>query len=97
MKQIRNAISDLTGRNPAAHEKDKWREVAEIIVGELKSASSKANSVSSVPAFLAEHLRRRLMQPTLPKEQGNEKPKRKAHSVPQIHSESQEIRELNEH
>ncbi|HEY9403330.1 MAG TPA: hypothetical protein VIQ24_11740, partial [Pyrinomonadaceae bacterium] len=35
-----------------------WRELAEVIIAELKIAAGRT-TISSVPAFLAEHLRRR--------------------------------------
>ena len=49
-----DATRELTGR-----EASDWREVAEVLAAELKIAAGRT-TVSSVPAFLAEHLRRRL-------------------------------------
>ena len=46
----------MTGKNLSA---DKWSEVWEVLVTELKIAAGRT-TVSSVPAFIAEHLRRRL-------------------------------------
>jgi hypothetical protein len=37
-----------------------WRELAELLKAEFETASSRTDSVSDAPAFLAEHLRRRL-------------------------------------
>lgn len=54
---FRQAERELTGRNSARAEQ--WRELAEVLVTELKIAAART-TVSSVPAFLAEHLRRRL-------------------------------------
>lgn len=52
-----NVAKELTGREvPAAQ----WREVIDVLVAELKIAAARTTAVSSVPAFLAEHLRRRL-------------------------------------
>ncbi|HEV2863863.1 MAG TPA: hypothetical protein VGX48_22905 [Pyrinomonadaceae bacterium] len=48
------AAHKLTGR-----EASDWREVAEVLAAELKIAAGRT-TVSSAPAFLAEHLRRRL-------------------------------------
>lgn len=53
----------IAGKSLLAHEKDKWGEVARVLVAELERASNRAGSISSVPAFLAEHLRRRFNQP----------------------------------
>ena len=50
------AERELTGKNSTP---DRWRELAELLTAELKIAAGRTN-VSSVPAFLAEHLRRRL-------------------------------------
>ena len=47
---------ELTGKNVSA---DKWVEVWEVLVTELRIAAGRTN-VSSAPAFFAEHLRRRL-------------------------------------
>jgi hypothetical protein len=49
----------LTGKalNPA--ERERWAELARVLVAELEIAAART-TVSSVPSFLAEHLRRRL-------------------------------------
>jgi hypothetical protein len=47
---------ELTGRNA---DTDKWDELWEVLSTELKMAAGRT-TVSSVPAFLTEHLRRRL-------------------------------------
>ena len=55
-RQLFVAAKEITGREvPAAQ----WREVIAVLVAELKIAAART-TVSSVPAFLAEHLRRRL-------------------------------------
>jgi hypothetical protein len=58
---LKQATKDITGKEPSAAEVERWREVAEVLVTELKIAAGRT-SVSSVPAFLAEHLRRRLFK-----------------------------------
>jgi hypothetical protein len=50
---------EITGRIPPGAEKERWLELAEVLSAELKIAAGRT-TVSSVPAFLAEHLRRRL-------------------------------------
>lgn len=50
---------EITGRTPSSAERERWLEVAEVLSAELKLAAGRT-TVSSVPAFLAEHLRRRL-------------------------------------
>jgi hypothetical protein len=56
---LKSAVRELTGKNPSPTESERWRELAELLVTELKIAAARTN-VSSVPAFLTEHLRRRL-------------------------------------
>jgi hypothetical protein len=46
---------------PSGNQQEKWKQLAELLVMELKVASARTTSVSDVPAFLTEHLRRRLM------------------------------------
>jgi hypothetical protein len=56
---LRENAREITGREPSASEASKWRELAEVLITELRIAAGRT-TVSSVPAFLAEHLRRRL-------------------------------------
>jgi hypothetical protein len=53
---FRKAERELTGK---FSKPEQWRELFEILVAELKIAAART-TVSSVPAFLTEHLRRRL-------------------------------------
>ena len=57
--RLREAAREVTGRETTPAESVRWEEVAEVLVTELKIAAART-SVSSAPAFLAEHLRRRL-------------------------------------
>jgi hypothetical protein len=56
---LKDAVKQITGREVSAGDKERWRELGEVLVTELKIAAART-TVSSVPAFLAEHLRRRL-------------------------------------
>jgi hypothetical protein len=56
---IKKATKEVTGRELSPAEAGRWAELAEVLVTELKIAAGRT-TVSSVPAFLAEHLRRRL-------------------------------------
>jgi hypothetical protein len=49
----------LTGKSPTAAEAEKWGELAAVLIAELRIAAGRT-TISSVPAFMAEHLRRRL-------------------------------------
>jgi hypothetical protein len=56
---FKKATTELTGKTPAVAERNQWREFADLIVTELRIAAART-TVSNVPAFLTEHLRRRL-------------------------------------
>lgn len=56
---FRKLTADLTGREPSKADAARWRELAEVITAEARIAAART-TVSNVPAFLAEHLRRRL-------------------------------------
>lgn len=56
---MKKATKEITGKGPSANEAIKWEELAEVLITELKIAAGRT-TVSNVPAFLAEHLRRRL-------------------------------------
>jgi len=56
---LREKATEITGKQPTASDAAKWTELAEVLVTELHIAAGRT-TISSVPAFLAEHLRRRL-------------------------------------
>lgn len=56
---FREAVKDVTGKELSAADAVRWKEVADVLIAELKIAAART-TVSSVPSFLAEHLRRRL-------------------------------------
>jgi hypothetical protein len=57
VESLLRAERELTGK--ISNSPDKWNELAELLVTELKIAAART-TVSNVPAFLTEHLRRRL-------------------------------------
>jgi hypothetical protein len=59
VEALRQITTELTGKSPATVEAAKWKELGEVLIAELRIAAGRTN-ISSVPAFLAEHLRRRL-------------------------------------
>ena len=59
LTQIRRTVREITGREPSAAEAERWRELGELLMTELKIAAGRT-TVSNVPAFFTEHLRRRL-------------------------------------
>ncbi len=60
LSRLREAVREVTGRESTSAERERWGELAELLITELKIAAGRTGSVSSVPAFLTEHLRRRL-------------------------------------
>ena len=56
---MKKAVKEVTGKEPSAAEAGRWAELADVLITELKIAAGRT-TISSVPAFLAEHLRRRL-------------------------------------
>lgn len=58
-KVFTSVALDLTGKLPGAADELRWRELAEVLAAELRIAAART-TISNVPAFLAEHLRRRL-------------------------------------
>jgi len=56
---INKTVEEITGRGLSPADRQRWAELAEVLATELKIAAGRT-TVSSVPAFLAEHLRRRL-------------------------------------
>jgi hypothetical protein len=56
---LKVATKQITGRDIVIAESDRWKELADVLIAELKIAAART-TISSVPAFLAEHLRRRL-------------------------------------
>src|SRR5215207_5523196 len=59
VEKLRTASREVCGKEPSKDDAERWAEVAELLVTELKVAASRT-TVTSAPAFLAEHLRRRL-------------------------------------
>jgi hypothetical protein len=59
VEMLKQAVKKVTGKEPVTTEADRWREIGELLAAELQIAASRT-TVSSAPAFLFEHLRRRL-------------------------------------
>ena len=59
LSRLRQASKEITGREPSAADAERWEQLGELLVTELKIAAGRT-TVSNVPAFLTEHLRRRL-------------------------------------
>ena len=57
--EFKTVVKELTGKDPTSVERERYRELAQVLLTELRIAAGRT-TVSSVPSFLAEHLRRRL-------------------------------------
>jgi len=61
MEKVLNQISKkLIGKELKSDDGEKLKELAELLVMELEIAVARTDSITNVPAFLTEHLRRRL-------------------------------------
>lgn len=57
-KRLDAAAKKITGKGVSKSETEKWGTLADLLILELEVAASRADSISSVPAFLTEILRR---------------------------------------
>ena len=57
--RLKKATKEITGKEPSVADAERWDQLAELLVTELKIAAGRTH-ISSVPAFFTEHLRRRL-------------------------------------
>lgn len=55
------AVKKLTGKGVSRHEAERWGILAELLMLEMEKAASRTDSISSMPAFLTEVLRRKLL------------------------------------
>lgn len=51
----------LTNKGLSKTDKEKWGKLGELLAMELEIAAARTKSISNIPAFLTEHLRRRLI------------------------------------
>jgi hypothetical protein len=56
---LKELNQEMTGKDLSPAERERWRELGEVLRTEAKIAGART-TISSLPAFLAEHLRRRL-------------------------------------
>jgi hypothetical protein len=58
---LAKVFEKVSGKRPQKFDAEKLNEFAELIAMELEIAAARTKSISNVPAFLTEHLRRRLI------------------------------------
>ncbi len=78
---LREFEREVTGKATATAAQ--WAEVFAVIVAEGRLAAARTGTVSNVPAFLAEHLRRRLAKPDAPRQEGKRAPTETAPLAPE--------------
>lgn len=81
--EFENFSRKVTGQGIRRSEKAKWRELAQVIILELEIAAARTN-VSSLPAFGAEHLRRRLFGKARSEKKSQNNSSRVGETPPQI-------------
>lgn len=59
---LREMSEKATGKPTTTSEANNWRNLAELLKMEFELAAARTESISNVPAFLTEHLRRRLLR-----------------------------------
>jgi hypothetical protein len=82
---FKEAVKEVTGKDLSVNEGARWKELADVLIAELKIAAART-TVSSVPAFLSEHLRRRLwkIDKKQARAEGRELPDEAASQTPNI-------------
>ncbi len=61
IETLTKVFEKVSGKRPQKKDAEKLNEFAELIAMELEIAAARTKSISNVPAFLTEHLRRRLI------------------------------------
>jgi len=72
---LAKAFEKVSGKTPQKSDAAKLNELAELLAMELEIAAARTKSISNVPAFLTEHLRRRLIGKISATETTSKKPK----------------------
>jgi hypothetical protein len=94
-KRFDEAAKKITGRGVSKSEAEKWANLADLLVLELEVAASRADGVSSVPAFLTEVLRRQFFA-SRQQQSSAKTTKTKIDKLGKSESDSYEIKPLDE-
>jgi hypothetical protein len=65
LKILTEVCEKTSGKKSQKSDGAKWKELGELLAMELEIAAARTNSISNAPAFLTEHLRRRLLGKTV--------------------------------
>jgi hypothetical protein len=71
---LAKVFEKVSGKRPQKSDVAKLNELAELLAMELEIAAARTKSISNVPAFLTEHLRRRLISKSAKSTEGKSKP-----------------------
>ena len=71
---LTKVFEKVSGKRPQKSDATKLNELAELLAMELEIAAARTKSISNVPAFLTEHLRRRLLGSSAKAVEGKPKP-----------------------
>jgi hypothetical protein len=83
IEKLKVTVRDVTGREPTVADAERWAELGDVLAAELRSGSGRT-TISSAPAFLAQHLRRRLGRgaPAAPPVRQTDEPRRQQPAPP---------------
>jgi hypothetical protein len=70
LKVLTGVCEKVSGKQPQISDSENWKQVAELLAMELEIAAARTKSISNVPAFLTEHLRRRLLSSSIKSAEG---------------------------
>ena len=88
------AAKKITGKSASKSESEEWGRLADLLILELEIAASRAEGVSSVPAFLTEVLRRHFFSSRQANKFSAKSPKTKIDTVGAAEPSSYEIKAL---
>jgi hypothetical protein len=96
LKKLDTAVKKITGKESSKNEAEKWGTLADLLILELEVAVSRADGVSSVPAFLTEILRRQFFASRQQQPSAAKSAKTKIDKVGKSDSGTYEIKPLDE-
>jgi hypothetical protein len=95
IKKFQSAAEELTGKNLSVRDAANLEKIADLLILELKIAARRTDSISSVPAFLTEILRRQFFNARQQQSSFSKTSKTKPDTVGKSESGSYEIKPLD--
>ncbi|MEO6587999.1 MAG: hypothetical protein ABIP06_01615 [Pyrinomonadaceae bacterium] len=96
IEKFQSASKEITGKNLSKRETENLGNLADLLILELKAAARRTDSISSVPAFLTEVLRRQFFASRQQAPSSNKPSKIKADTVGKADNESFEVKPLDQ-